>query len=30
VGPAQTKSELDTLLKAIKAEGFSDAYAVSS
>lgn len=30
VGPASTKSELNTLTKAIKAEGFSDAYAVSN
>ena len=30
VGPAQNKSELATLLKAIKAEGFSDAYAVTN
>lgn len=30
VGPANSKSELDNLIKAIKAEGFSDAYAVSS
>ncbi len=30
VGPAATKSELNNLIKAIKAEGFSDAYAVSN
>ena len=30
VGPAQTQSDLDTLLKKIKAEGFTDAYAVSN
>jgi cell division septation protein DedD len=30
VGPAGNKSELDNLIKAIKAEGFSDAYAVSN
>lgn len=30
VGPATSKSELQTLLDAIKAEGFSDAYAVSN
>jgi cell division protein FtsN len=30
VGPATTKSELNGLLKTIKGEGFSDAYAVSS
>ena len=30
VGPANTKSELSQLLKAIKAEGFSDAYAVTN
>ncbi len=30
VGPATTKSELDGLIKAIKGEGFSDAYAVSN
>lgn len=30
VGPAATQSELDSLIKAIKAEGFSDAYAVSN
>ncbi|KIN64180.1 Lipoprotein [Sulfitobacter noctilucicola] len=30
VGPASSKSELNNLLKAIKAEGFSDAYAVSN
>ncbi|NNE52881.1 MAG: SPOR domain-containing protein [Sulfitobacter sp.] len=30
VGPAQNKTELNALLKAIKAEGFSDAYAVSN
>ena len=30
VGPATSKSELDNLLKAIKAEGFSDAYAVAN
>ncbi len=30
VGPANTKSELNTILKTIKGEGFSDAYAVSS
>ncbi|MCX7560927.1 SPOR domain-containing protein [Sulfitobacter sp. F26204] len=30
VGPANTKSELNTLIKAIKAEGFSDAYAVTN
>ena len=30
VGPATTKSELNGLLKAIKAEGFSDAYAVTN
>ena len=30
VGPAATKSELTNLLKSIKTEGFSDAYAVSN
>ncbi|WP_370401093.1 SPOR domain-containing protein [Sulfitobacter sp. JB4-11] len=30
VGPANTKSELNSILKNIKAEGFSDAYAVSN
>lgn len=30
VGPAPSKSELDALLKKIKGEGFSDAYAVSN
>lgn len=30
VGPATTKSELSGLLKSIKAEGFSDAYAVTN
>jgi cell division septation protein DedD len=30
VGPAATTSELNNLLKSIKAEGFSDAYAVSN
>lgn len=30
VGPAKSKSELNTLIKAIKAEGFSDAYAVTN
>ena len=30
VGPASTKSELTTLTNAIKAEGFSDAYAVTN
>ncbi|MEW9921991.1 SPOR domain-containing protein [Marimonas sp. MJW-29] len=30
VGPAKTKSEMNSLLKAIKAEGFSDAYAVTN
>ena len=30
VGPATTKSELNNLIKAIKAEGFSDAYAVTN
>ncbi|MGJ8618447.1 MAG: SPOR domain-containing protein [Sulfitobacter sp.] len=30
VGPAGSKSELNNLIKAIKAEGFSDAYAVSN
>ncbi len=30
VGPAQTKSELNTLIKTIKGEGFSDAYAVTN
>jgi cell division septation protein DedD len=30
VGPAATQSELNTLLKTIKSEGFSDAYAVSN
>ncbi|MCX8227530.1 MAG: SPOR domain-containing protein [Sulfitobacter sp.] len=30
VGPAATKTELAALLKSIKAEGFSDAYAVSN
>lgn len=30
VGPAQTKSELNSLTRKIKAEGFSDAYAVSN
>ncbi len=30
VGPATSKSELNNLIKAIKAEGFSDAYAVSN
>lgn len=30
VGPANTKSELNTILKTIKGEGFSDAYAVSN
>lgn len=30
VGPASGKSELNNLLKAIKAEGFSDAYAVTN
>lgn len=30
VGPANTKSELNTISKTIKGEGFSDAYAVSN
>jgi len=30
IGPATSKSELDALLKAVKAEGFTDAYAVSN
>lgn len=30
VGPAQTKGEMDTLLKTIKDSGFTDAYAVSN
>ncbi len=30
VGPAQSRSELNTLIKTIKATGFSDAYAVSN
>ena len=30
VGPAKTKSELNNLIKAIKVEGFSDAYAVTN
>lgn len=30
VGPATTQSELNTLVQAIKTEGFSDAYAVSN
>ncbi|KMK67739.1 SPOR domain-containing protein [Puniceibacterium sp. IMCC21224] len=30
VGPAQNSGELDTLLKKIKASGFTDAYAVSN
>ncbi|MDF3382913.1 MULTISPECIES: SPOR domain-containing protein [unclassified Sulfitobacter] len=30
IGPATSKSELDTLLKKVKAEGFTDAYAVSN
>lgn len=30
VGPARTKSELNTLLKEVKETGFSDAYAVSN
>lgn len=30
VGPAGSKSDLSTLINAIKAEGFSDAYAVSN
>jgi len=30
VGPATNKSELNSLIKAIKAEGFSDAYAVTN
>lgn len=30
VGPAGSKSELNNLIKAIKAEGFSDAYAVTN
>lgn len=30
VGPANTRSELNSLLKTIKGEGFSDAYAVSN
>ncbi|MGR3531426.1 MAG: SPOR domain-containing protein, partial [Sulfitobacter sp.] len=30
VGPAATNSELNSLLKSIKTEGYSDAYAVSS
>ncbi|MDF3413073.1 SPOR domain-containing protein [Sulfitobacter sp. M57] len=30
VGPAMSKSELNNLIKAIKAEGFSDAYAVTN
>lgn len=30
VGPASSKSELSTLIKTIKSEGFSDAYAVSN
>ena len=30
VGPATNKSELNTILKTIKGEGFSDAYAVSN
>ncbi len=30
VGPVATQSEMNTLLKSIKSEGFSDAYAVSN
>jgi cell division septation protein DedD len=30
VGPASSKTELNALMKSIKAEGFSDAYAVSN
>ncbi len=30
VGPAQSKSEIDTLLEKIRAEGFTDAYAVAN
>ena len=30
IGPATSKSELDALLKSVKAEGFTDAYAVSN
>lgn len=30
VGPATSKSEINNLIKAIKAEGFSDAYAVTN
>ncbi|SIT03570.1 Sporulation related domain-containing protein [Roseivivax lentus] len=30
VGPAQSKSEIDALLEKIRAEGFTDAYAVSN
>ena len=30
VGPATSKPELGTLIKTIKSEGFSDAYAVSN
>ncbi len=30
IGPATSKSERDSLLKAVKAEGFTDAYAVSN
>lgn len=30
VGPANSTTELDNLIKAVKAEGFSDAYAVSN
>lgn len=30
VGPAQTKAEMDTLLKTIKDQGFGDAYAVTN
>ena len=30
IGPATSQSELDALLKKVKAEGFTDAYAVSN
>ena len=30
VGPAQSASEIDALLEKIRAEGFTDAYAVSN
>jgi cell division septation protein DedD len=30
VGPAQSKSEISTLLKKIKAAGFTDAYTVTN